>query len=75
MAAGIIGRHLWKIVNRDGREIVKALCPGCHVWGALDHTIDPDGTVRPSVDCEKCDFHEFVRLDGWEKKESFTSVP
>lgn len=32
------------------------------------HTIAADGTVSPSVVCpiEGCDFHEFVRLIGWE---------
>jgi hypothetical protein len=31
------------------------------------HTIDPDGTVHPSVVCRICGFHEFVKLLGWEK--------
>ncbi len=31
----------------------------------LDHTIDDNGGVRPSVQCPNCDYHEFVILDGW----------
>ena len=43
-------------------------CPGCgRIGSLLDHTIDPDGSVTPSLDCpfEQCDFHEFVKLADW----------
>lgn len=31
------------------------------------HSIAPDGTLRPSYVCPVtgCDFHAFVRLEGW----------
>lgn len=32
-----------------------------------NHTIDPDGTVHPSVGCQICGFHDYVKLLGWEK--------
>ncbi len=71
----IIEFEQWNIIKRDGREIVKVRCPGCGVRAALDHTVDPDGTVRPSLDCTMCDFHEFVKLNGWSRAELFISVP
>ncbi|HEX9708457.1 MAG TPA: hypothetical protein VGB42_00555 [Candidatus Thermoplasmatota archaeon] len=42
-------------------------CPNEHVASLLDHTIGPDGTVSPSVQCfeEACEFHEEVRLLDW----------
>ena len=42
-------------------------CPNGHGLTLGGHTIDPDGTVHPSVVCpvRDCSFHEFVRLDGW----------
>jgi hypothetical protein len=41
-------------------------CPNGHI-AQLDHEISSDGTVTPSVDCpvDDCDFHEFVKLEGW----------
>lgn len=49
-------------------------CPNGHVTGIgnLRHRIDSGGAVHPSVVCnggtdeEPCDFHEYVRLVGWE---------
>lgn len=43
-------------------------CPQCQQWGTLeDHTIEPDGSVSPSLDCptDGCQFHEFVELENW----------
>ncbi len=47
---------------------VVVCCPGCgHIVALLDHTIDPDGSVYPSLVCpfDICDFHEFVKLADW----------
>lgn len=42
-------------------------CPRCGAWGTLlDHSIAPDGTVSPSVECVACGFHDHVKLVGWE---------
>lgn len=43
-------------------------CPGCGETATLtDHEIRDDGTVHPSLVCPfaVCNFHEWVRLDGW----------
>ena len=43
-------------------------CPKCGREGSLDHEIDAEGRVTPSVVCphEGCDFHDNVQLLGWE---------
>lgn len=46
-------------------------CPSCgRVCSLSDHQIAEDGTVAPSVVCPymDCDFHEFIRLEGWDPK-------
>jgi len=42
-------------------------CPRGHIGTLSDHEIGLDGTVSPSVVCphEGCDFHEFIKLEGW----------
>ncbi len=43
------------------------ICPGCKVPGVLDHEVDAEGNVTPSVDCPECEYHETgVKLIGWE---------
>ncbi len=47
---------------------VLVCCPACgHIVTLEKYTIDPDGTVTPSLDCPfpDCDFHEFVKLADW----------
>lgn len=54
--------------DKSGRLYYSAMvcCPGCEkVCSLLDHTIDSDGTVNPSLGCPFCSFHEFVILDDW----------
>ena len=43
-------------------------CPKCGEEGMLDHDIDVDGFVTPSLVCptKLCDFHDYVQLMGWE---------
>jgi hypothetical protein len=59
----------WKECNPRTRIIFKAelTCANGHGVSLRGHSIAPDGTVSPSVVCleRKCDFHDFVRLDGW----------
>lgn len=54
--------------RRFGPAVV-VQCPKCEKWYSLDHDVDSDGRVTPSLNCPTtgCDFHEFVRLDGWGK--------
>jgi hypothetical protein len=40
-------------------------CPHGHIASLWDHTIAPDGTVSPSVQCPKCEFHENVVLENY----------
>lgn len=68
------------IVNGQFQHKAMLYCPNCHKpMSITNHSIDADGNVSPSVVCpnnlglaqgiekfgEKCQFHEFVRLDGW----------
>lgn len=73
----LIRKAFWKIIRRDGREIVKLVCPTCKLEAALDHEIDPSGRVLPSVDCPNpaCNFHVVCKLEGWEKTKTFVSKP
>lgn len=43
-------------------------CPNGHIASLLDHVIDKDGFVNPSVNCPEgsCSFHNHVRLIGWD---------
>jgi hypothetical protein len=56
--------HLYTL--SDGRQLVETRCTNGHI-GTLGHNIAVDGTVSPSVVCqhEGCNFHEFIKLDGW----------
>jgi len=51
----------------EGRTALFA-CPNGHIGSLSDHEIADDGTVLPSVVCphEGCDFHEFIKLEGWQ---------
>lgn len=51
-------------------------CPNGHLGSLRDsgfkarpgnHSVAPDGTVRPSYVCTEpgCGFHQWVKLDGW----------
>jgi hypothetical protein len=63
----------WKsITESNGSKSAMIRCPTCQRYGTLtDHTIANDGTVSPSVKCSysDCEFHEYVKLDGWGNKE------
>ncbi len=50
--------------DHEGRVWLKCP-PNGHVGRLDDHTIHPDGTVRPSVECPSCAFHEEVMLEDW----------
>lgn len=40
-------------------------CPNGHISSLRDHSIAPDGTVTPSTQCPKCEFHENVVLSNY----------
>lgn len=57
-----------RVLSSRGPATALMDCPRCGREGLLDlHDIAPNGEVRPSVVCPHagCDFHDFVRLDGW----------
>lgn len=60
----------WRSIKRDGVRIASFSCPKCGDRGGLghgtNHKIAADGAVTPSVMCDRCDFHDFVKLEGWE---------
>ncbi|MGA2789819.1 MAG: hypothetical protein ABSF00_03505 [Candidatus Bathyarchaeia archaeon] len=51
---------------QDGRRIVY-INDGTDLLSLARHTIEVDGTVRPSVLCTLCGFHDDVKLIGWGK--------
>ena len=61
-------RGTWQRCSVDGRVNARIGCPGCGQHPTLgDHLISSDGTVTPGVVCplEPCNFHDWVKLDGW----------
>lgn len=56
-------------VENKKKELVKLLVivdPNDHYLGIVDHIINPDGIVTPSVVCpiKGCTFHDFIKLEG-----------
>lgn len=43
---------------------VNLTCHRCGIQGGLDHSIDEQGNITPSLVCS-CGFHEYGRLAGW----------
>ena len=58
----------WKGGRTPAGRTALLSCPDGHIASLSQHTIAADGTVSPSVVCPEpgCDFHEHVRLVGWE---------
>lgn len=62
----------WPTKYPDGRLSATLYCSECEKPMSLaNHKIADDGTVTPSVvcpqenvECPRCGFHEFVRLNG-----------
>lgn len=53
----------------EPRKSATIHCPKCACEGSLrNHEIAADGTVTPSCVCpySPCDFHEMVKLVGWD---------
>jgi hypothetical protein len=64
-----IGPGEYAMVVLDGVSVPVVGCPGCgRRTYMLDHAIDSQGCVTPSVGCSKkgCDYHEVgVVLEDW----------
>lgn len=58
----------WRPVTIGGESSAFFRCPKCPTYGSLfgTHDIADDGTVTPSVVCPNCDFHESIKLEGWQ---------
>ena len=66
---GVMRKGEWRGGQKTGSERTALVCcPGCGRISTLSkHTIDPDGTVTPSLVCPfpHCDFHDMVKLADW----------
>ena len=64
----MLDKEHWKYVIRDGYPLLRMRCPKCDVWGEIiDHNIDDNGFVNPSVVCD-CGFHAKVALMDFKRK-------
>ncbi len=62
--------HVMHRASKDvpAQAIPSVYCPKCGSEGMLDHDIDAEGKVTPSLVCphEECGFHDYIQLMGWE---------
>lgn len=58
----------WKPLKEGDKRSASFICPNRHYGVLLDHDIAPDGTVSPYVVCpeKECEFHDYIKLVGWE---------
>jgi hypothetical protein len=67
----LITRDRWgRGKKKDGSITALVKCPGCDRHASLSgHEIKDDGCVHPSLVCPRdgCEFHEFVKLEDWDK--------
>ncbi len=58
----------WQDAQSSTKRTALFKCPNGHIGSLSGHDIAQDGTVSPSVVCPEdgCDFHEFIKLKGWE---------
>lgn len=55
----------WKYLQTAEEPKASFVCPDCEERKyLLDHSVNSDGAVSPSVICD-CDFHEWIVLEGW----------
>jgi hypothetical protein len=57
----------WKGLQTPTGRKASFTCPKGHLGSLADHDIADDGRVSPSVVCpyDGCDFHDFIKLEGW----------
>jgi hypothetical protein len=58
----------WKMVDlTPEKKVPMIVCSHGHLCTLESYQIQPSGLVLPLVLCpiDGCDFHEFVRLEGW----------
>ena len=62
----IIKKENWFIVTVETKLCIE--CPVCeciNLGDSAPHRIEADGSVKNSVICQCCDFHEYVKIEGW----------
>ena len=71
----LISRADWRKWKTPGdKDIIIVTCPTCRCEGSIhigeeEHSINNEGFVNPSAVCpftEKCNFHDYIKLEGWE---------
>ena len=66
---GVLLSGRWHASKPAGKPTSALMsCPECgKVCSLSGHTINPDGTVEPSLMCpyDGCGYHDFVKLEGW----------
>lgn len=65
---GALAPGHWRVWGLNKRNpIVFVTCPTCGSLALLDHWVEPDGKLRPSLQCPKegCFHEDGVRLEDW----------
>jgi hypothetical protein len=57
----------WREWNHEGKNYIFVTCPGCGTEYRLDHDINVQGVINPSLECPgtNCNFHDTAVLVGW----------
>ena len=64
----LLDKENWKYVIRDEIPLIKIKCQECKGWGDLiDHAIDNDGIINPSVICD-CGWHVMIALKDFKRE-------
>ena len=69
--AEVPAKGQWRRIILDGKPNAEICCPECGYVALLDHEIDDQGRVTPSVECPMvargaCTFHRSgLLLRGW----------
>lgn len=63
----LIRKSDWRIIRLDGEPAIRVTCPLCKGTWLLNHQVDADGTIWPSMRCvdEQCNFHADIVLENW----------
>lgn len=72
-APGNYAPETWRRLKLASGEIsATVVCARGHVGSLEDHGIAQDGSVSPSLVCSECEWHEYVRLEGWTIRRPWT---
>jgi hypothetical protein len=51
----------------EGERAPTVSCKGCQALHQLDHLVEDDGSVYPTVVCTRCGWHKKIKLLGWDR--------